>query len=225
MRIGITGTYSSGKTLTSVALSYYLGLPRTQARTMREILPDAVPGKDLEQCTPAEIINLIVTRHIERVVYEEKLSPSFVSDGCSLQEWIYGSVRVLFGINPNDSIHLNPGEHVPLTPELIFFKDVMGELGKIYKRHVKRSFDVFIHLPNELPLSKDGHRPVNEHFRTSSDELLKGTLEELALPYYIVGGTIEQRLDKISEILNIKPVIPAREAVEKETRIYNELIL
>ncbi len=49
MRIGLTGTYSSGKTLTSLIISDYLNLPRTEARTMREILPHAAPGKTLEE--------------------------------------------------------------------------------------------------------------------------------------------------------------------------------
>jgi hypothetical protein len=43
----MSGTYSSGKTFTSMALSHYTGLPRTKARTMREILPVAAPGKTL----------------------------------------------------------------------------------------------------------------------------------------------------------------------------------
>jgi hypothetical protein len=39
---------------------------------------------------------------------------------------------------------------------------VMASLGNSFKRHVKDSFDVFVHLKNELPLSADGHRPVND---------------------------------------------------------------
>lgn len=74
-----------------MALSHYTGLPRTKARTMREILPEAAPGKTLEECTAAELIQMIVTRHVERAVYEDKRSDGFVSDGSSLQEWIYGS--------------------------------------------------------------------------------------------------------------------------------------
>ncbi|YCH07455.1 hypothetical protein ACTAQJ_20580 [Arthrobacter sp. alpha11c] len=109
MRIGISGTYSSGKTFTSMALSHYTGLPRTKARTMREILPEAAPGKTLEECTAAELIQMIVTRHVERAVYEDKLSDGFISDGSSLQEWIYGSVRVSLGLNPSASAHLAVG--------------------------------------------------------------------------------------------------------------------
>jgi hypothetical protein len=225
MRLGITGTYSSGKTLTSLVLSHYLGIPRTEARTMREILPEAAPGKDLDQCTSPELIQMIVIRHIERVVHEHDLSPSFVSDGCSLQEWIYGSVRVKYGVNPNQSVDLKPGESVAKTPELAYFEQIMGELGKAFKRHVKKSFDLFVHLPNELPLAKDGHRPVNELFRSASDELLKQTFEELAIPYHIVGGSLEERAEKVSEIIGREPVMPISDAIALAKRKYGQLIM
>src|SRR3954454_6093694 len=107
MRLGISGTYSSGKTLTAMALSHYTGIPRTRAKTMREILPDAAPGKTLDECTASELLQMIMVRHVERAVHESRLSDGFVSDGCSLQEWIYGTVRVTVGVNPNASLHLS----------------------------------------------------------------------------------------------------------------------
>jgi hypothetical protein len=225
MRLGITGTYSSGKTLTSLVLSHYLDLPRTEARTMREILPEAAPGKDLEECTSPELMQMIVIRHMERVIHEHDLAPNFVSDGCSLQEWIYGSVRIKYGINPNESISLKPGESVAKTAELAYFEKIMLELGKIFKRHVKKSFDLFVHLPNELPLTKDGHRPVNELFRSASDDLLKKTFDELAIPYHIVGGTIEQRADKVSQIIGRKPVMSISDAMGLAQQKYGQMLM
>lgn len=225
MRLGITGTYSSGKTLTSIVLSHYLDLPRTEARTMREILPEAAPGKTLEECSSPELIQMILTRHMERVVYENNLAPNFVSDGCSLQEWIYGSVRVKYGINPNASIHLKEGETVSKTAELQYFEQIMSELGKVFKRHVKKSFDLFIHLPNELPLAKDGHRPVNELFRSASDTLLKEAFAELQIPYHIVGGSIKERIDKIADVLGILPVMAADDAIRMAQQQYTKMIM
>lgn len=225
MRIGIAGTYSSGKTLTSLVLSHYLDLPRTEARTMREILPEAAPGKDLHECTSPELIQMIVVRHMERVVHEHDLSPNFVSDGCSLQEWIYGSVRVKYGVNPNTSVNLAPGESVARTAELDYFEQIMIELGKVFKRHVKASFDFFIYLPNELPLASDGHRPVNELFRSASDRLLKATLDELAIPYHIVGGSLEERADKVSRIIGKRPAMPISDAIGLAQKKYNQMIM
>lgn len=76
MRIGLTGTYSSGKTFTSLVVAKYLGVPRTEASTMREILPHAAPGKTLEECTAAQLIQMIVVRHCERVVHETQFALS-----------------------------------------------------------------------------------------------------------------------------------------------------
>lgn len=212
-RIGISGTYSSGKTFTSMALSHYTGLPRTKARTMREILPEAAPGKTLEECTAAELIQMIVTRHVERAVYEDKLSDGFVSDGSSLQEWIYGSVRVSLGLNPSASAQLGAGESVEKTAELAFFEEVMSSLGNSFKKHVKQSFDAFVHLKNELPLSPDGHRPVNDQFRTLSDEILQRTMNELDIPFYVVSGSVEERLERIASLFGLEPRMSPHDAV------------
>lgn len=220
MKLAISGTYSSGKTLTSYALSHYVDIPRTRARTMRELLPFAVPGKTLEECTAAELIQLIVRRHVERVVHESHLTDGFVSDGSSLQEWLYGSVRVIVGINPNDSVDLGELEAVAKTPEMLFFEQVMEQLGVAIKEHVRNTYDAFVHLPNELTLAKDGHRPVNERFRAMADEGIARTIDELGIQRHVVGGTLRQRLDRIVEIFGCTPVIDVDTAIERAQQEY-----
>lgn len=223
MRLGISGTYSSGKTITSIALSEYTGIPRTRAKTMREILPDAAPGKALEECTSSELLQMIVVRHVDRAVHESRLWDNFISDGSSLQEWIYGTVRVTVGINPNDSIGLGELESVPKTPEIEYFEDVIGELGKAFKRHVKSTFDAFVHLPNELPLSPDGHRPVNERFRSMSDQMLEQVMSELEIPFHVVGGDLSTRLTRVVEIFGLTPVMDVDTAIERAGAEYGAL--
>lgn len=221
MRLGISGTYSSGKTMTAMALAHYTGIRRTRAKTMREILPDAAPGKALEECTAAELLQMIVVRHVERVVHETSLAAEgFISDGSSLQEWIYGSVRVTVGINPNESVHLSDLESVERTAEIAFFEDVMDQLGRAMKRHVVSSFDAFVHLRNELPLAADGHRPVNDRFRSLCDALLMRTLTELDIPYHLVGGSMADRLDTICRLFGLAPVRPVAEAMDLARREY-----
>lgn len=220
MRLGITGTYSSGKTITAMALSEYTGIPRTRAKTMREILPDAAPGKTLDECTAAELLQMIMVRHTERAVHESRLSGAFVSDGCSLQEWIYGTVRVTVGVNPNASLHLSALESVEKTDEIRYFEEVIGQMGVAMKQHVKRSFDAFVHLPNELPLAEDGHRPVNERFRSMSDEMLLATLDELAIPHTIVGGSLPDRLTGIAELHGLPVVMGVDEAIARAQAAY-----
>lgn len=220
MRLGISGTYSSGKTITAMALSQYTGIPRTRAMTMREILPTAVPGKTLDQVTAGELLQMIMVRHVDRAIHESRLWPGFISDGSSLQEWIYGTVRVTVGINPNDSIHLSDLETVAKTDEIRFFEDVIGQLGLAMKRHVQGTFDRFVHLPNELPLAADGHRPVNERFRSMSDEMLIQTLIELAIPYRVIGGDLSERLAEIVAQFHFPTVMSIPEAIDRASAEY-----
>jgi hypothetical protein len=214
MKLAISGTYSSGKTLTSYALARYVDIPRTRARTMRELLPIAVPGKTLEECSGAELIQLIVRRHVERCVHESHLTKGFVSDGSSLQEWLYGAVRVIVGINPNGSVHLSDIDTVERTPEMEFFDAVMAQLGSAIKDHVRETYDAFVHLPNELELAKDGHRPVNERFRRLADEGIAAAIDELGIPRHVVGGTLPERLNKIVDLFGFAPVMTVDEAID-----------
>ncbi|NLG54690.1 MAG: AAA family ATPase [Rhodococcus sp.] len=223
MNLGISGTYSSGKTLTSMVLSHYTGIPRTRAKTMREILPDAAPGKTLEECTSAELIQMIVVRHSDRCAHERLLDGNFISDGSSLQEWIYGAVRVKVGINPNESATLSADESVTKTPELAYFEEVMAELGKAFKRHVRETFTAFVHLPNELPLSEDGHRPVNATFRNSSDRLLMEVMDEIGVPYTVIGGDLSERAERIARHFELPVAMPVHEAIAAAEREYASL--
>ncbi len=209
MRLAISGTYSSGKTTTTLALSYLTGIPRTHAKTMREILPEALPGKRLEECSMPELFQLAIRRYSERAVHESKLVDNFLSDGSALHEWVYGKGRLAFGINPED-----PAASESLDPLIKnTYSEFIENLGCVVKQHAKKTYDEFIHLPVEFPLAKDGHRPVSENFRNMSDQLLIETLEELNIKYHVVSGSIEERLKKILEIYDFKPVIAIEEAI------------
>lgn len=134
-------------------------------------------------------------------------------------------MRVKYGVNPNASINLAPDESIEKTGELAFFEDVMWELGKAFKRHVKSSFDQFVHLKNELPLAKDGHRPVNENFRRSSDEFLLATLDDMAMPYVVIGGSVEERADAIAEVFGKTPVMSIDAAIAEAQKQYDSLLM
>ncbi|VTR76001.1 AAA family ATPase [Cellulomonas hominis] len=210
MRIAISGTYSSGKTTTSLALAHLTGIPQTRAKTMREILPDALPGKRLEEATAADLVQLGMIRYAERAVHESHLPDGYVSDGSSLHEWVYGKIRTFTGIHPTDDVQ----EHRELTETERVFDDVMDAVGQVAKRHAKSSYDVFIHLPIEFPLAADGHRPVSERFRGLCDELLLTTLRELDIPHHVIGGSLADRLTRITDALDLRKVIPVDIAIE-----------
>jgi hypothetical protein len=217
VRLAVSGTYSTGKTLTTMALSHYTGITRSAAMTMRELLPISVPGKTLEQCTGAEILMLITRRNQERAVSESHLGDTFISDGSSLHEWIYGTVRVLVGINPSATTSL---ANVPRTPELEFFEEVITQLGVPAKQHAKAGYDAFVRLPIEFPMVDDGHRPVNERFRALADEMIQDEVDALGIPTITAGGSIEKRLDTIAGHFGLPRVVSIDEAVERARADY-----
>jgi hypothetical protein len=96
----------------------------------------------------------------------------------------------------------------------------MTSLGNSFRKHVKDSFDVFVHLKNELPLSADGHRPVNDQFRNMSDSILQKTMDELGIPFYVVSGSVEERLEQIATLLGLEPCLAPEEAARLAAEEY-----
>lgn len=225
MKLSISGTYSSGKTRTVMALSHYTGIPRTLAKAIREIMPEAVPGKALAEVTPAEFLQLMMRRHCGRAVAEAVLGDSFLSDGSSLQEWLYGAARVMHGMNPNATAHLDRVQAADHEADMVFFEKVVAQFGHAFKQHVQATFDAFVHLKHELPITNDGHRPMNENFRTTIDEMLLTTLEELKIPVHVVSGSFPERLTKIVEIFDLPTVRPLEEAIELANHDYAQIDL
>jgi hypothetical protein len=214
MKIAISGTYSAGKTSTVMALSHYTGVPRTLARTIREILPETFPGRRLAEIRPHEFLQLMLRRHTSRAVHEALLGDRFFSDGSSLQEWLYGAARVIHGMNPNATADAEGGRARFQPAEMQFFADVVEQYGQAFKLHVKTTFDAYVHLEHELPINADGHRPMNEEFRKTIDRMLLETLDELEIPYHVVKGDMAERLERITGLFGIEPVMSADRALD-----------
>jgi len=212
MRIAISGTYSTGKTTTSYALSFLTGIQRTHAQTMREILPIIHPGKRLEDCNPAELYELGIRRLTERVRCEAELKDGFISDGSALHEWVYGRARLKVGLNPNEKGLKKVYSRIRLLPYTVPMSDFIGDYSRLVKEYTSAAYDLFIHLPIEFPIVKDGHRPVNEKFRILSNEYLLETLSELKIPFFEIKGSVEERLKKIIEKLSLPVRMPLEEA-------------
>lgn len=226
LRIAISGTYSTGKTTTSYALSYLTGIPRTHAQTMREILPQILPGKRLEECTPVDLYELGIRRLTERVSCESRLETSFISDGSALHEWVYGRARLKVGLNPNENAVKRFIHKAMLLPYALPMLEFNSYYGKLVKMHTAKSYDTFIHLPIEFPIVQDGHRPVNEKFRTLSNDYLLDIITELNIPYFVASGSIEERLEKITRHYNLPHIMPIEEAIRlavEETKKRNDL--
>ncbi|MEC4020719.1 AAA family ATPase [Streptomyces sp. H27-D2] len=212
IHLAISGTYSSGKSTTTEAVSVATGIPRTHAMTSREILLDLVPGKTVQELTAAELMTLGL-RRLEERIHNEALPGSFVSDGSVIHEWIYGEARMRVGINPGANFFLRTLKSAAGLPVKRFYQQYMHAYGEITKARAKRIYDAYVHLPVEFEMKADGHRPVSEPFRKMSDELLIQTLEEMEIPYHVVGGTVSERVRRIVEIFDLPLVMPLDDAV------------
>lgn len=225
-RIAVSGTYSTGKTTTSFALSYLLGIPRTHAQTMRELLPIIHPGKRLEECTPSELYELGIRRLTERINCEAMLPNGFISDGSALHEWVYGKARLKIGLNPNANKFKRIYDKVRLFTQIIPMSEFIENYEYLVKSYAQKHYDIFIHLPNEFPIVKDGHRPINEKFRILSEKYLIDTIQELGIKHITVGGSIEDRLKQIVEYLKMPMQMSFEDAIllaKKETLKRNSI--
>jgi len=217
LKLAISGTYSTGKSTTTEALSIATGIPRTHAKTSRELLIDLVPGKTVMDLNAMELVKLGLRRFEERVHNEAGPGP-FISDGGVFHEWVYFEARMRVGINPGAPLWFQAIKKVVGIPSKHFYQRYTDTLGEITRGRAKRLYDAYVHLPVEFDMQPDGHRPVSEKFRRLSDDLLIEALERLEIPYHVVGGSIPDRLEKIIGIFDLPVVVPVDEAIAEAQR-------
>jgi nicotinamide riboside kinase len=217
IHLAVSGTYSTGKTTTTEALSIATGIRRTHAMTLREILMEMRPGRQLEELSAGELMMVGLRRLEERIHHEAEAigrEGSFVCDGSVLHEWVYGEARMRAGINPGAGSLQRTYKAIVGLPFKKFYQTYMDACGAVAKDRAKRIYDAYVHLPVEFNLVEDGHRPVSEKFRRLSDQMLLETLDELKIPYHVVGGTRLERVQRVVDIFDLPLVVPVDEAVE-----------
>jgi hypothetical protein len=141
------------------------------------------------------------------------LSGPFISDGSVLHEWVYGQARMRVGINPGAPLLHRAAKRIAGIPVKPFYQQYLNGYGAVTKARAKRLYDAFVHLPVEFEMRTDGHRPVSEKYRRVADRLLIETLAELEIPYWVVGGTMAERVEKILDLFHLPTVVPLDEAV------------
>lgn len=222
-RIVISGTYCTGKTTLSLALAYATGIPATHALTMRQILPQLYPGKSLRQCTYIELLTLGMKRFEDRIRTESILADGFISDGCPLQEWLYGSTRMLTGAYPDESPFQMKLKHLLHWNRYRDFKKLLRGFEGMAKQYTRHRYDIIFHLPVEFPFVADGHRPTSEQFREASENLLLSTYKELGLSPHWISGSPENRLQQILQVLNISAKYPLDACIQYAEQQRREL--
>ncbi|MCG0810244.1 ATP-binding protein [Lactiplantibacillus plantarum] len=217
IRLVISGTYSTGKTTTTTALSILTGIPLINALSAREILTDLYPGRRFQDMTADELMALGLKRFEERVRAETiayKEAGAFISDGSVLNEWIYGTVRMKVGINPGSTLPHRIAKVVMGVPFKPFMKKYLDSYGTVVRQHAKEWYTDVVHLPVEFPMDPDGHRPVSEKYRNLSDIEIQQRFKELGLPPFMVSGQVAERLQTIVDQYQLPQIMPIEEAIE-----------
>ena len=118
---------------------------------------------------------------------------------------------------------MQPGDNFVAARRL--YGGSINQFGHAFKQHVKNTFDAFVHLRHELPITDDGHRPMNERFRTTIDTMLLTTLDELRIPCHVVEGSFSDRLTAIVDLYGFPTVMGLDQAMERANDDYAQLDL
>lgn len=217
IRLVISGTYSTGKTTTTTALSIATGIPLINALSAREILTDLYPGRRFQDMNATELMALGLKRMEERIREEIVLyhkAGSFISDGSVLNEWIYGTVRMKVGINPGSSLTHRAAKAVLGLPARSFFKKYLNAYGQVATQHAREWYTDAVHLPIEFDMDPDGHRPVSEKYRILSDQELRTAFTDIGLTPKMIAGTQVERVKQIVDAYDLPLIVPVEEAIQ-----------
>ncbi|WP_236547657.1 AAA family ATPase [Lactobacillus sp. JM1] len=166
-RIVISGTYSTGKTTTTTALSIVTGIPMINALSAREILTDLYPGRRFQDMTATELMALGLKRFEERIRAEEQALSQydgFISDGSVLNEWIYGTVRMKVGINPGSTLPHRIAKRITGFTSKPFVNKYLESYGVVVNKHARNWYTDVIHT-NRI---SNGSRRTSTSFRKIS---------------------------------------------------------
>ena len=193
MRVVISGTYGSGKSTLAQALSTSTGLPLVAARGMREFLRDHFNNKPLDACTFDDLIELGPRRFPERHIAEASHPSGYLPDGSTLNEWAYGLGRIEYGFS------LRANEPRALREDQQRFTLVMDRLGKVFHEHASSAYDLIVHLPPELPIAPDQHRPLMPAYRAFTDTRLRKAYSEIGLSVFECTGPLDARIASVQQ--------------------------
>lgn len=191
-KIVFSGCYGTGKTTLVKNLSYRTGLPFASTATMYDILNEYYPGiKKASELTIQQQLEVGFFRFYKRLE-NENIYPTLFIDGTVLTEVAYGLARMLVKPYPDQEIIVDEG-----------FKVSLEIIKKIAVAHAKAGYTKIYHLPIEWQLSPGDHDNLTEEFREMVDKILIQLMEEAEIPYTIISGSLEQRIEFIAHDLKL----------------------
>jgi hypothetical protein len=190
MRLAITGAYGSGKTTLAAAAAARFNLRLDSLPPMRDPLG---VQKAAAACAPAQLVELTVRRLVERSGREH--GHRWVSDGSLIHDWVFAKTLLLHGTDPD----MAPQPNIAARG---LVNGLLEPTRRAVRASLKGRYDVVVHLPIEFPMSEEAP-PVSEAFRSRSEEYLAEELDLAGLRPHVVTGTVQDRLDQISELIAV----------------------
>jgi hypothetical protein len=212
LKVALSGTIATGKTTITKALTQLTGIPMVNTRSVKEIISDNLPGKTLESCTHYELFQLCIYKFIDNIRSENKMAQSFWSDGSPIDLYVYGlaKLNILSYSTGRPNWFMN---NLGFISQKNVFEGFYESLGTVLKKYAKENYDSFIHLPVEFPVEKSEDSVKFNKIRKMCDELLIYNIENLGIKHYIITGSVEERLKKILQIYNFKPLMSIEAAI------------
>jgi adenylate kinase family enzyme len=175
-RIAIVGSFSTGKTTLAVALARDLNLP-----LLPEVAREIVElGFKLDKDATPETEALIFLKQLNN----EASSPEFVGDRSLIDCMAYAGWVL---------------DNQPYKKEMALWE----ECERLAERRLRTNYSHVFYLPIEFPIVLDGLRPDDPEFQKEIDERIVGLLTTHAVKYETVTGSVEERLDRINNHLDL----------------------
>jgi len=92
----------------------------------------------------------------------------------------------------------------PIINNRLNSSDVPQDFIDMFERILyfqKTFYDIYVYIPIEFGMINDKNRPIDENYRREIDKELKSMLDKHISNYYTVSGTIEERINKLYEVI------------------------
>jgi nicotinamide riboside kinase len=173
-RIAIVGSFSTGKTTLAEAASARLELPLLP-ETAREV---AALGFKLDKDATPEVETLIFLKQL----HNELTHPDFVGDRSLIDVMAYAGWVL-------DNQPQPPRREIALWEECV----------RIARFHLRSQYTHVFYLPIEFDIVPDGLRPLDPAFQKEIDKRMIALLEENAISFGTLRGSVQERLDALTE--------------------------
>lgn len=88
----------------------------------------------------------------------------------------------------------DPWVYTRLTVNRDYFFQIFHQAQKFIK------YDILFYVPIEFKIEDDGFRPIDPEYQNNFDYELRNLLHFYSVPFYMLTGSIEQRINKAQEI-------------------------